>query len=241
VAEASGAIPVVVCGRSGHMADLVAGAIREATDLVLASRLSPRPALAGALEPVLATIRDVPCAAPVVVDFTARELTAAVLREAPSVPCSVVIGTSGLDEDDERLLRRAAGTRAIVRAANFSSGLGLVARFAGELAGRLGEGWAAGVVDVHFAGKRDRPSATAKLLAASWAGGRPEAEPEPVMASFRLGDGVSEHRLLAAGPGEQIEVVHRVQHRGAFVPAVLRAVRFARHAGPGLYSLEDVP
>jgi 4-hydroxy-tetrahydrodipicolinate reductase len=222
------------------MANLIAGSVREEQGLALTCRLSPRPAPAGAADPVLHRLRDVPGPPPVIVDFTARELTCALLTEALSVPCGLVIGTSGLTGDDRRLLHAVGRLRAVVQAANFSAGLVSVSRFVAELAGRMGEGWAAGVVDVHFAGKRDRPSATAALLAERWTGQRPPGDSSPDVAAFRIGDGVSEHRVLAAGPGEQIEVTHRVLDRRAFVPAVLRAVRFADRADPGVYSLEDV-
>ncbi|MEK8173936.1 dihydrodipicolinate reductase C-terminal domain-containing protein [Streptomyces sp. M19] len=173
---------------------------------------------------------------------------------------------------EHALLAEVGRRRAVVTAANFSVALLLVARFVRELSRRTGPGWDAGVLDVHFAGKRDRPSGTARFLADQWRpercerpeyeggdadgpapggqepepGGREPVGPEggvraaPEVAAFRLGDAVSEHRLLAAGPGEHVEVVHRVADRTAFLPGILRAVRFAATAPPGHYHLEDV-
>jgi 4-hydroxy-tetrahydrodipicolinate reductase len=136
-------------------------------------------------------------------------------------------------------MERHARERAIVTAANFSFALTIVARFVRELAARADAGWGAGVVDVHFAGKRDLPSGTARALADAWSSQRGAGAPVPAIASFRIGDAVSEHRVLAAGTGEQVEICHRVNDRAAFVPGVLAAIRFAEHADPGLYSLED--
>ncbi|MFJ8005326.1 4-hydroxy-tetrahydrodipicolinate reductase [Streptomyces fagopyri] len=241
--------PVVVCGRSGRMAGLIADAVSREPDLHLTARLSTRPQPAA---DVLAALADLDCdRPPVVVDFTAREATAALLVQARNVPCSLVIGTSGLGESETALLEEAGRHRAIVTAANFSVALLAVAGFVRDLSGRTDDSWDAGVLDIHFTGKRDRPSATARLLAAQWRAartrrrGRPEtgeegAEEAPDIAAFRIGNAVSEHRILAAGPGEHVEVVHRVADRTAFLPGILRSVRFAADAPPGLYSLEDV-
>ncbi|UED83205.1 4-hydroxy-tetrahydrodipicolinate reductase [Streptomyces profundus] len=244
-------IPTVVCGRTGRMAKLIAAAVEHAPGLDLAARLSlrtPYPAGASGTAaegsvPVLRSLGQLPVARPVVVDFTAREATAALLREAVDAPCPLVVGTSGLGDAEQKLIAAAGRGSAVVVAANFSVALLAVARFVRELSLQVDEDWDAGVLDVHFAGKRDRPSSTARFLAGRWRPA-PEAtetkEPGPEIAAFRMGDGVSEHRLLAAGPGEHVEVLHRVADRSAFLPGILRSVRFAAAAEPGVYSLEDV-
>ncbi|GAA4785459.1 4-hydroxy-tetrahydrodipicolinate reductase [Streptomyces ziwulingensis] len=231
-------IPTVVCGRGGRMANLIADAVERAPGVRLAARHTVRPAATGGAA-LVTDLADVPGTRPVVVDFTAREATAALLRQALTTPCPLVIGTSGLGEAEHALAAEAARGRAVVIAANFSLALLALARFVRDLSEQVGEGWDAGVVDVHFAGKRDRPSNTARFLADQWRPGRPGRR-EPDIGAFRMGDAVSEHRVLAAGTGEHVEVLHRVADRAAFLPGILRAVRFAADAPPGVYSLEDV-
>lgn len=113
-------------------------------------------------------------------------------------------------------------------------------RFVRDLAERTDERWDAGILDIHFREKADAVSATARKLAQAWRDHRPESAVEPGIAAFRQGDGVSEHRVMAAGPGEVVEVVHRINHRQAFLAGILASIRFAHAARPGLYSLEDV-
>jgi 4-hydroxy-tetrahydrodipicolinate reductase len=234
-------IPTVVCGRTGRMAQLIAGAVDRAPGVHLAARFTARGAAAAAPgpTPVAADLAHLACTAPVVVDFTAPEATAALLRQALAHPCALVIGTSGLGAAERALLAEVGRVRPVVAAANFSLALLAVARFVRELAQQVDDSWDAGVLDVHFAGKRDRPSATARFLADQWrrTGERGEA---PEINAFRVGDAVSEHRLLAAGTGEHIEVLHRVADRAAFLPGILRAVHFAAVAPPGVHTLEDV-
>lgn len=225
----SNGIPTIVCGQTGRMAGLLAQAVEVTEDLVLAGRVSLRER--GAL-------RAIGGEEPVVVDFTAREATELLLREAVGTPCSLVIGTSGLTGADRDLMRDLSRKRAVLHAANFSPSLAVARRFIRELAAGTDHTWSAGVVDIHFAGKRDAPSATALALAEEWRGHRTAPAGRDI-ASFRMGDAVSEHRFLAGGAGEQVEICHRVNDRKAFAPGVIAAVRFVHRADPGLYTLED--
>ncbi len=231
---------VVVCGQHGRMSRIIANSVEATHGMTLRCRLSRRASgpipNEAAIVDSLSSVPDPPF---VVVDFTAREQTAAVLSDAADVPCGLVIGTSGLDERDRQMMAEVAQRRAIVAAPNFSIGLLAVSRFVTELAEQTTEGWSLGVLDVHYAGKRDRPSATAQFLAERWQQRRHGGEAVDV-CSYRMGNGVSEHTLLSAGPGERLEVTHQVLDRRAFLPAVLSAIRFVDQAAPGLYSLEDV-
>ena len=225
------------------MSTLLAQAVRDDDGLDLTCLLSLRDTdtddgRAAPATRVVRTLADVPGPGSVVVDFTAREATARLLREAEATPCSLVIGTSGLTSDDRARLRDVSRCRPVVWAANFSLALTLVRRFIRDLATSVGPDWGAGVLDLHFAGKRDRPSGTGLMLADTWRDQR-SASPPADLLSLRIGDAVSEHRLIAAGRGEQVEISHRVNDRAAFIPGVLAAVRFVGRAEPGLYTVED--
>ncbi len=56
----------------------------------------------------------------------------------------------------------------------------------------------------------------------------------------RGGDIVGEHRLVFAGPGEQVELVHSAQDRSGFARGALVAARWVAGRPPGLYSMLDV-
>ncbi|MFJ4680436.1 4-hydroxy-tetrahydrodipicolinate reductase [Kitasatospora sp. NPDC088783] len=247
-------VPVVVCGLTGRMAGVVRQGVLAAPDLALSARLTlrapdhrpdrgpdrdpdpgPDPAV-----PVVHRLADLPDPDPVVVDFTAEEATADLLDQARTVRCALVIGTSGLGDRHRRLLAEVGRRRPVVVAANYSLALLAVTRFVADLAAHADDSWDAGVSDLHFAGKRDRPSSTARHLAAAWHTARGPGAPAPDVTSFRLGDALSEHRLVAAGTGEHIEVLHRMADRRAFLPGVLRAIRYAAAAGPGVRTLADV-
>ncbi|MEK8173937.1 hypothetical protein NKH77_48395 [Streptomyces sp. M19] len=94
----------MVHGRSGRMARLIADAVADEPDLDLLGRTATR-------GPAPRSVLDETAAAgerSVVVDFTAREATAALLEHALSVPCALVIGTSGLGGRSTRCWPRSA-------------------------------------------------------------------------------------------------------------------------------------
>ncbi|MEV4259096.1 dihydrodipicolinate reductase C-terminal domain-containing protein, partial [Spirillospora sp. NPDC049652] len=191
------ATPVLVCGRTGTMAALIAAAVREAGDLRFAGHLDLRAVpgrAASDVEAITAALHAVPASdgPPVVVDFTRRAGTARLLEAAERTPCALVIGTSGLTPDDHELLRRTARRRAVVQAANFSLVLALVRRFVADLAGALPSAWDAAVLDIHHAAKVDAPSATATALARAWSEGRSAAGGDgggaAPISSLRFGD-----------------------------------------------------
>jgi 4-hydroxy-tetrahydrodipicolinate reductase len=56
----------------------------------------------------------------------------------------------------------------------------------------------------------------------------------------RGGDIVGEHRLIFAGPGEQVELAHTAQDRSSFARGAVAAARWVAGRTPGLYSMLDV-
>ena len=56
----------------------------------------------------------------------------------------------------------------------------------------------------------------------------------------RGGDIVGDHRVIFAGPGEQIELAHHAQDRSGFARGALVAARWVAGRPPGLYSMLDV-
>jgi 4-hydroxy-tetrahydrodipicolinate reductase len=56
----------------------------------------------------------------------------------------------------------------------------------------------------------------------------------------RGGDIVGDHRLIFAGPGETVELVHHAQDRSGFARGSLVAARWVVGRPPGLYSMADV-
>ena len=121
----------------------------------------------------------------------------------------------------------------------------------------MGDDYDIEVVEMHHNQKVDAPSGTAErlgeILAAArnldyaadttlgrhgQVGKRPKKEIG--MHTLRGGDVVGEHTVYLAGPGERLELTHRVTDRAAFAQGGLRAARWLAGRGPGLYGMDDV-
>lgn len=194
----------------------------------------------------------------VAIDFT---LAAASLRHAAicrAAGCALVIGTTGHSADQRAELQSLAAGIPIVLAPNMSLGVNVLFRLA-ELAARslAADRYDAEIYEAHHRNKVDAPSGTALGLGRAVARGRGvdfESAADYArhgqtgarergrigFAVVRGGDIVGDHRLIFAGPGEQVELVHHAQDRSGFARGALVAARWVVGRAPGLYSMTDV-
>jgi 4-hydroxy-tetrahydrodipicolinate reductase len=195
---------------------------------------------------------DPPEDAEVLIEFTTPEATVGHL----SYGKPVVIGTTGLTEEQRAQVERAAQGAPIVLAPNMSVGVNLLREVVRELSEKLGDGYDIEIVEAHHRNKVDAPSGTALLLARAAAEGRgrdleevavygregraPREEGEIGIHALRGGAVVGEHRVFFYASGEEVEVTHRALSRRTFAAGALKAARFAATAEPGLYSMRDV-
>jgi 4-hydroxy-tetrahydrodipicolinate reductase len=199
----------------------------------------------------ISVTEDPPGEAQVLVEFSTPEATVGHL----SYRKPVVIGTTGLDEEQRAKVEEAAKSVPIVLAPNMSVGVNLLREVVRDLSRKLA-GYDVEVVEAHHKNKKDAPSGTALLLARAAAEGRsqsleeiavygrkgtaPRREGEIGIHALRGGAVVGEHRLIFYSEGEEVEVVHRALSRRTFADGALRAAKFVASTEPGLYSMRDV-
>ena len=196
--------------------------------------------------------------AQVAIDFTLADVSMRNAVACRGAGCAMVIGTTGHSEAQRGELAELARGIAIVLAPNMSLGVNVLFRLA-ELAARAlpGERYDAEIVEAHHRNKVDAPSGTALGLGRAVALGRGVEFDEVAeyarhgqtgartagrigFSVVRGGDIVGDHRLIFAGPGEQIELAHHAQDRSGFARGALVAARWAAGRPPGLYSMFDV-
>src|SRR5215210_3577857 len=207
--------------------------------------------LCGAGKTGIVASEDPPDDAEVLIEFTTPDATV----EHLSYRKPLVIGTTGLSEEQRAKVEEAAKSVPIVLAPNMSVGVNLLREVVRELSAKLA-GYDAELVEAHHRNKKDAPSGTALLLARAAAEGRgqdleevaiygregvaPRREGEIGIHALRGGAVVGEHRLIFYSEGEEVEVVHRALSRRTFADGALRAARFVASAESGLYSMQDV-
>ena len=190
--------------------------------------------------------------ADVLVEFTTPDATV----EHLAYGRPVVIGTTGLSDEQLTRVEEAAKSVPIVLAPNMSVGVSLIREVVRELSGKLGAGYDVEIVESHHRNKVDAPSGTALLLARAAAEGRgrkldevavfgregraPREEGEIGIHALRGGAVVGEHRVIFYSEGEEVKVAHRALSRRTFAAGALRAARFVAGVEPGLYSMRDV-
>jgi 4-hydroxy-tetrahydrodipicolinate reductase len=234
----SGALVAADDGAVGHDAGVISG--MASVGVVVSS--DPAQALAGAA---------------VAIDFTLPAASIANARLCAERGCAMVIGTTGHDSVQRAELEALATRIPVVLAPNMSLGVNLLFKLA-ELAARaLDEQYDIEVFEAHHRNKVDAPSGTALGLARAAAKGRGRTLEDVAeyarhgqtgirergrigFSVVRGGDIVGEHRLIFAGPGEQVELAHTAQDRSSFARGAVAAARWVAGRTPGLYSMLDV-
>ncbi|MBI4702294.1 MAG: 4-hydroxy-tetrahydrodipicolinate reductase [Deltaproteobacteria bacterium] len=188
------------------------------------------------------------------IDFSLPPAVPAMLRAAMHAGVAVVSGTTGLDEDCERLLVRASAEIPVLWAPNLSLGVQLLAGLVEQAMRALGAGYDVEIVETHHRAKIDAPSGTAKQLVEAARRARPELGtvhgregrlgPRPVaqlgVHAVRGGAVVGDHTVHLIGLADRIELSHRAMSRDVFAQGALRAARFLAGKPPGRYALGQV-
>lgn len=191
----------------------------------------------------------------VLVDFSAPAALQASLDRAVSASVPILVGTTGLDDLAGQRIAEAAKSIAVLRAANTSLGVTLLAELVSRAAGILGPDWDVEIVETHHRMKADAPSGTALILGHAAARGRGvefqaevarngtglSREPGTIgFASLRGGTVAGEHDVKFLGEREQLILSHRAENRMIFARGALAGVRFLVGKLAGLYSMHDV-
>lgn len=193
----------------------------------------------------------------VLVDFTRPEGTMKHLEVCERHGVRMVIGTTGLSEENRERLAIAGRKMAMVLAPNMSVGVNLVFRLLDVAARVLNEGYDIEIVEAHHRHKVDAPSGTALRMGEVIAdaldrdlkscavygreGVTGERKPSTIgFATMRGGDIVGDHTAMFAGIGERVEITHKASSRATFALGALRAARFLSDKDSGLFDMQDV-
>jgi 4-hydroxy-tetrahydrodipicolinate reductase len=182
------------------------------------------------------------CDADVVVDFTNAEVSMAAARIAIKQKVNMVIGTTGLSEENLAEIAKLCQTYKIgaVVAPNFSLGAALLihlSKFAAKFFNH------AEIIEMHHDKKADAPSGTAIATARAMAQthGKPFIYPKvtrEVLSNTRGGemDGIAIHSLrlpgfmagqevVFSGAGETLSLRHNAISRECYLPGVILAIK----------------
>ena len=234
-------IRVGVLGAAGRMGRMVTDAVTAAEGMVLVAAADP--SAPGAEVSGMTLVDDIGdllnVGVDVVVDFTVAEASRVNLPVLAAAGVHVVVGTSGLSDDDLDNLRAAFTTSNCLVAPNFAIGAVLMMRFA-EIAAPWFE--TAEIVEVHHDGKVDAPSGTAtataeRMAAASsdWAldpttretvaGARGGVGPADIrIHSLRMRGALADQEVVLGTTGQTLTIRHDTTDRSSFMPGVVLSI-----------------
>ncbi len=195
--------------------------------------------------------------AQVLLDFTSPGASLAHVRLCLALKKAVVLGTTGLTQEQKEELHSAAGQIPIVFSSNFSIGMNLMFNLVEQMTATLGLDYALELIEAHHDQKVDAPSGTAYTLLEALAKGSglslagslrhgrqgmagPRGREEIGVSVIRGGDIVGEHTVMFIGQGERLELTHRVQSRNTFAQGAVRAGAWLAGRSAGLYSMKEV-
>lgn len=262
-------IKVAIAGAGGRMGRNLVEACSQYPDLKLAAAveysnhatIGSDAAVVAGLPPSGIIIRDDMAGATrisdVLIDFTLPNVTATNIKLCRRHGCKMVIGTTGLGEEQRSLLEEASREIAIVFAPNMSVGVNLCFRLLEIAAKVLGETSDIEIIEAHHRHKIDAPSGTAlrmgeivataldrdlKDCAVYGREGRTGERDRKTIGfeTIRAGDIVGEHTVMFAADGERVEITHKASSRMTFASGAARAARWLAHHDSGLFDMQDV-
>ena len=261
---------VAIVGVAGRMGRTLVNAVEQEADATLAGGIvEPGSSLAGADIGELAgvgkrginavdSLNSIVDDFDVLIDFTAPQVTLANLAFCAEHGKRMVIGTTGMSDDELAQLDSYRDKVAMVFAPNMSVGVNLTLKLLETAAKALGdEGYDIEIIESHHRHKVDAPSGTAikmgEVVADSL--GRtlkehgvfervgqcgPRTDKEIGFATVRAGDIVGEHTVMFATEGERIEITHKASSRMTFAKGAVRAARWVASQQAGRYDMQDV-
>lgn len=193
----------------------------------------------------------------ILIDFTLPEVSLAHAAICHAAGRRMVIGTTGFSPAQRREIERCATDIAVVLAPNMSVGVNLCFKLLDIAAGVLGDEVDVEIIEAHHRNKVDAPSGTAlrmgEVVAAALGRdlarcavygreGRTGVRDRTTIGfeSIRAGDIVGEHRVMFAGSGERVEIMHTATSRFTFANGALRAAGWLMQRKSGLFDMQDV-
>ena len=256
---------VAIAGADGKMGRTLIEAVLADPSLTLAAALEVKgsPVIGTSVGTgvggvkVGAEVRKAVAAADVLIDFTRPEGSMEHLEACIRLGKPIVIGTTGFSEPQKTKILQARRKIAIAMSPNFAVGVNVVFKLAETAAAILGDDYDVEIIEAHHRHKVDAPSGTALKLgeviaealdrkldkvATHGRYGATGARPAKQIGfhAIRGGDIVGEHTVIFAGTGERVEVAVRSGSRMTYAVGALRAAKFLRGKGPGLYDMGDV-
>jgi len=250
-------LKVGIFGATGRVGRLVIENIHDSDSMVVGS-IMVRNELDFAVDPSVLVTNDYETflkACDVVIDFSLPDATEQLLEVALKIPKPLVVGTTGLSEHQQNIMKEASKVMPIMYATNMSLGIAVLNKLVALASAALSD-FDIEITEMHHRYKKDAPSGTALTLANSAASSRGQVlkdvmvngrsgaigertKPEIGVMALRGGDIVGRHNVGFYNDGEYIELHHTATSRETFSKGAIRSASWLVKQEAGLYEITD--
>ncbi len=192
--------------------------------------------------------------ADVVIDFTLPEGVRSNIKIASSLGKPYVSGTTGLTDDDMKLLNHTSKTTPVFWAPNMSIGVTVLKNVIKQISSKLDDSFDIEILEMHHRDKIDAPSGTAISMGECAAKGRGRNLREDEkkcrsggrqkgdigFSAMRGGNVIADCSIIFAGDEEVIEIKHSALTRDMFAKGAIMAAKWVLEKDPGLYNMSDM-
>jgi 4-hydroxy-tetrahydrodipicolinate reductase len=195
--------------------------------------------------------------ADVLIDFTAVDTSLENIKWCQKYNKAIVIGTTGFNEQEVAIIKKAGQDIPLILAPNTSVGVNLMFKLLEITAKAIGDVTDIEIFEAHHRFKKDAPSGTAmkmgqviadtlardlnKVAVYGREGICKERDKDTIgFATVRAGDIVGEHTAYFADLGERLEITHKASSRMTFALGAMRAAYWLSEADNGYYDMQDV-
>ena len=175
----------------------------------------------------------------VLIEFTTPDATMENVKACIEHNVKMIIGTTGLNNEQLEEIKKASQKIPIVFSSNMSVGVNLLFKLTELAAQKTGHSYSIRITEAHHIHKKDAPSGTAKTLEqiAERAGDRDVEK----INSIREGEIVGDHDVIFESDQDILTLRHHAKSRDIFAKGALVAAKFLagkrKHA---LFNMQDV-
>ncbi|MFH1593119.1 MAG: 4-hydroxy-tetrahydrodipicolinate reductase [Candidatus Omnitrophota bacterium] len=173
-----------------------------------------------------------------IIEFTTPTATIEHVKRCTTFKKSMVIGTTGLSEEEAGLIKDAAKAIPIVYSPNMSVGVNVLFSLIEKSALALDDSYKISIEEAHHIHKKDKPSGTAKLMSDIAKKGR--ADDDVPINSIRKDEIVGDHTIVFESSVDILRIAHSAKTRDIFALGALKAAKFVCGKKKGLFSMRDV-
>ncbi len=191
----------------------------------------------------------------VVLDFSNPEILPAAVEYCLLHRSALVVGTTGLSDEDYEMLRQASDSIPVFVSANMTFGISVLMDLALKAASSLGEEYDIEILEKHHNEKKDAPTGTAIMIANELRDHldasmefvydrsmiKEKRKPNEIgISAIRGGTIPGEHTVFFAGKDEIIEIKHTALSRDIMGRGAIKAALYTASKTKGFYNMKTM-